>query len=208
MSGRSGSRRFIIGGTARRHGPGEIGSNKYSPGEKCNAMAQVQAPRCNSPLAAAPKLWSERTLWDFSCRGHLFGTWWSVRLVDPLTPWWVPQTCSGRVHAAASIVDRWLPSPVKPPRPTGCPIRPRATRPEHCGPPAALADCTAISQLRKPRLRVLKLCRLGNSPPRSLSATPNQRDSVAAYWSVAVVGISRPAPMSSAPPISRLGMRP
>ena len=49
----------------------------------------------------------------------------------------------------------------------------------------------------KPRLRVVKFARLGAIVIRLPSATPNQRASVAAYWSTEVVGSRRPEPRSS-----------
>ena len=46
---------------------------------------------------------------------------------------------------------------------------------------------------RNPRLRrAPKLARLGNTPSRSPSATPNQLSKVAAYWSTELLGIQRP----------------
>ena len=42
----------------------------------------------------------------------------------------------------------------------------------------------------------------------SASDTPNQRASLAAYWSTAVVGMIRPPVVSSGPPISRRGIAP
>ena len=53
------------------------------------------------------------------------------------------------------------------------------------------------TQAMKPRLRVVKLARLGTMVLRLPSATPNQRASVPAYWSTEVVGSRRPEPRSS-----------
>jgi hypothetical protein len=47
----------------------------------------------------------------------------------------------------------------------------------------------------------------GNTVARSALATPNQRASVAPYWSTAVVGIQRPRTSASlGPPSARVGI--
>src|SRR5262249_49981076 len=62
------------------------------------------------------------------------------------------------------------------------------------------------AQPRKPRSSVANLPTFGSTEARSPGATPNQRASVAAYWSVEVVGIHRPwAVKSSGPPSASVG---
>ncbi len=68
-------------------------------------------------------------------------------------------------------------------------------------------QCTG-SQAMKPRSRRVKFARFGATTPRSASAMPNHRASVAAYWSADVDGIMRPPPTSSGPPISSSGKLP
>jgi len=49
---------------------------------------------------------------------------------------------------------------------------------------------------------VVKLARLGKTEGKSVEATPNHCASVAAYWSIDVVGTHRPSPVASSGPFT------
>jgi hypothetical protein len=81
-------------------------------------------------------------------------------------------------------------------------VRSRNTRPRS-------EICFRADQVRKLRVWVGKLARLGKMVAKSLDGTPNQFAKVAPYWSIAVVGIQRPLePTSLGPPGANTGIVP
>src|SRR5215468_3779543 len=78
-------------------------------------------------------------------------------------------------------------------------------------PPRVTSQQPAGGAAMKPRSVVGKLSLSGKTDPMSRSATPNHLQSVAPYWSDAVVGIHRPRPfeplfvVSSGPPVTSEG---